>query len=298
MSFTLADLKKAKGGLEQLSTAMAKSQYQTDPLEDKIFKLQPDKAGNAIAVIRFLPKTKDDELPFVSYYSHYFKNEKTGKTYFERSLSSLGKPDPVGEANSKLWASGIESNKKQASAQKRKQNFVANVLVVSCPDRPELEGQVMPFKFGKAIYNFITEAVKEDPVDPTKKVFNPFCPFTGANFKLRVYKDGVFPSYDKSGFMEPSQLADSEEDMVAILNKMEPLAPYVAPEKFKTYEQLQRRYLEVTVGVVSTEDALGSISTAPAAPKDIKSEEEPAIKQAPATADDSDIEDYFKSLMG
>lgn len=63
--------------------------------EDKRFwKPERDKAGNAMAVIRFLPKLPQDELPWVKVFSHGFKGP-TGRWYIEDSLTTIGQPDPV-----------------------------------------------------------------------------------------------------------------------------------------------------------------------------------------------------------
>ena len=83
--------------------------------DDRIWKPTVDKAGNGYAVIRFLPG-KDGEIPFVRYWDHGFKGP-TGMWYIENSLTSIGQNDPVGELNSKLWNSGIESDKEKARAQ-------------------------------------------------------------------------------------------------------------------------------------------------------------------------------------
>jgi hypothetical protein len=65
MSFTLADLRKSRGDFASLQNALKKTtSYEKDD-DSGFFKLEKDKAGNGSAVIRFLPKHPDDELPFV-----------------------------------------------------------------------------------------------------------------------------------------------------------------------------------------------------------------------------------------
>lgn len=305
MSFTLADIKKAKGGLESISAAMAKPTYARD--DEGFFKLERDKAGNGAAVIRFLPKTKEDELPWITYYSHGFKGP-SGRWYIEKSLTTLGKEDPIAEDNKRLWASGIEANKNIAKAHKRQQKWISNILVVSNPANPALEGKVMPFQYGKFVFDMLVEATKSDDLDPDKVAFNPFCPLTGANFKLRIRQDDQWPSYDKSGFSAPSALSDDEAKMVEILNQMTPLKGHIAPEKFKSYETLAKKFAETmgleTARTESVESMINSIGTAaPAskpAPAPAKSADapEPAKSVAAAVVAESedDIENYFKGL--
>ena len=96
-------------------------------VDERIWKPTVDKAGNGYAVIRFLPG-KDGEIPFVRYWDHGFKGP-TGLWYIENSLTSIGQPDPVGELNSRLWNSGIESDKEKARSQKRRLHYVTNITV-------------------------------------------------------------------------------------------------------------------------------------------------------------------------
>lgn len=302
MSFTLSDLqkiKKSQGGLEKLSSSMATKSYQDD--DDGFFKLERDKAGNGSAVIRFLPKTDSDELPFVTIYDHAFQGP-TGRWYIEKSLTTLGKPDPVSEDNRRLWASKSESSKNLARAHRRRTRWIANVLIISNPANPELEGKVMPYSMSKTIYDMIVDATKSDPMDEDKVPFNPFCPFTGAEFKLRIRQDDKFPSYDKSGFKSPSpMLGGDEEEILKVLNSMEPLAKFIEPERFKTYDELSAKFNSV-MGTESASTQVSNIDDIPIAPPPVgKTAAEPEIPTAsspvqPTMDTDDDIESYFKSL--
>lgn len=115
--------------------------------EDRYWKLDVDKAGNGQAVIRFLPPPPvdgDDALPFVKLFTHGFQGP-TGKWYIENSLTTLNQRDPLSELNASLWNESEDDNspgRKQARAQKRKLNFISNILVISDPMHPENEGKV------------------------------------------------------------------------------------------------------------------------------------------------------------
>ena len=101
--------------------------------DDRLWKLEADKAGNGTATLRFLPRVEGDELPWVRIFNHSFQGP-TGKWYIENSLTTLGEKDPVGELNSKLWNSGSDANKEIARKQKRKLSYICNVLIVSDPN--------------------------------------------------------------------------------------------------------------------------------------------------------------------
>ena len=85
-------------------------QKQSRNVDDRFWKPEVDKSGNGYAVIRFLPAAEGEDLPWQRYWDHGFKGP-SGLWYIENSLTSIGQQDPVSEANSELWNSGIESNK-------------------------------------------------------------------------------------------------------------------------------------------------------------------------------------------
>jgi hypothetical protein len=220
--------------------------------DDRFWKLEADKAGNATAVIRFLPRVEGDELPWVKIFSHGFQGP-TGRWYIENSLSTLGENDPVGELNSQLWNSGSEANKEIARKQKRRLHFYANILVVSDPKHPENEGQVKLFKFGKKIFDKIMNKAK--PTFEDEKPVNVFDLWDGANFKLRMRKVEGYPNYDESTFTEPLPVAPSDEQILAIVNKQYKLSEFLDRSNFKSYEELKTKLDTVLSGAASVQTA-------------------------------------------
>ena len=108
--------------------------------DERLWKLDVDKAGNGYAVIRFLPAPEGEELPWAKLYSHAFQGP--GGWYIENSLTTLGQKDPVSEHNRVLWHSGADSDKETARKQKRKLTYISNIYVVKDPTNPENEGKV------------------------------------------------------------------------------------------------------------------------------------------------------------
>ncbi len=145
----------------------------------RFWKPTVDKAGNGFAVIRFLPAPEGEDVPFVRIFDHAFQGP--GGWYIENSLSTIGKPDPVGEMNSKLWNSGVDSDKETVRKQKRQLTFYSNIYVVKDPANPENEGKVFLFKYGKRIFDKINDMM--NPQFEDEKPVNPFDLWTGADFK-------------------------------------------------------------------------------------------------------------------
>ena len=302
---SLKSLKARRGtsAITKMTEAAAKLEkkgYEPDP---RLWKAPRDKDGNGYAVIRFLPAPEQNELPWGRYWSHAFKGERTGQWYIERSLTSLGKQDPLGELNSKDYNSGSEARKALASKRKRKLNYVANIYVVSDPARPENEGKVFMYEFGKKIYNKIMEAMQ--PEYPDEAPMDPFDMWEGGNFKLKVRKVEGFPNYDKSDFDDPSALLDGDDaELEAVYEQVHDLDKYTLEEGYKTYDQLKAR-LDMVMGSVSEEVQRDLNTTAESAPIPSVEESQPATSVIDTgddedlsvdAEDDGDVSSYFDSL--
>ena len=124
--------------------------------DERMWQPTRDKVGNGYAVIRFLPGQADAPTPWVRYWDHAFKGP-SGQWYIEKSLTSLGKADPLSELNSKMWNSGVESDKTIVRQRKRNLRYIANVLIISDPANPAIDGQVKLYRFGKKIFDKIMD---------------------------------------------------------------------------------------------------------------------------------------------
>ena len=245
MSF--ANLKKQSklGSLtEKLVKEVEKMNSNSGSSDERFWSLTVDKAGNGAAVIRFLPAPDGEDLPFVKLYSHAFQGP--GGWYIENSLSTIGQKDPLGEYNSQLWNNGTDAGKEQARKQKRKLTYISNIYVVKDPANPENEGKNFLFKFGKKIFDKITEAMNpefddDDPIDP-------FDFWKGANFKLKAKNVAGYRNYDSSEFASQNALLDDDDALEAIWKKQYSLQEFVAPDQFKTYDELKKR-LDYVLGV-------------------------------------------------
>ncbi|MGA1433760.1 MAG: single-stranded DNA-binding protein, partial [Candidatus Nanopelagicaceae bacterium] len=192
--------------------------------DERFWKPEVDKAGNGYAVIRFLPAPEGCELPWAQVWSHAFQGP--GGWYIENSLTTLGQKDPVSEHNRVLWNSGSDRDKEIARKQKRKLSYYANIYVVSDPAHPENEGRVFLYKFGKKIYDKITEAMQPQFAD--EEAINPFDFWTGANFKLKIRKVEGYWNYDKSEFDRPNALLDDDDKLERIYKNLNDLNEFSA----------------------------------------------------------------------
>jgi hypothetical protein len=241
MSF--ANLKRQSGNLDKLAKAVEALSQTTEggsEKSDNYWKPEVDKAGNGMATIRFLPASEadgEDGLPWVKIFSHGFQGP--GGWLIDNCLTTKNQQCPVCEHNSALWNSGIEANKDVVRKQKRKLNYVANVYIVSDPKHPENEGKVKLFRFGKKIFDKITEAMNPQFEDETP--INPFDMWKGANFKLKIRKVEGYQNYDKSEFDSPAALLDDDAELEKIWKSEFSLNELTAGKEFKSYDELKQR---------------------------------------------------------
>jgi hypothetical protein len=283
---------KISGEFEKIANPQSESKSYQD---DRVWKLEADKAGNGTATIRFLPNPNGDDLPWVRVFNHGFQGP-TGKWYIENSLTTIGEADPVGELNSRLWNSGNEADKEIARKQKRKLTYIANVLIVSDPKHPENEGQVRLFRFGKKIFDKIMDKARPTFEDETP--VNVFDLWEGADFKLRQRKVEGYANYDQSTFMEPSAVADSEDELLAVMSKVHDLKEFLDAKNFKSYEELSRKL----ASVLNTEGSAGQTAAqlaedddAPAVTKVVTKATTAKVKVSQDDGDD-DAMSFFKKI--
>ncbi len=295
MSFSNLKKQSSLGSLTaKLVSQVEKMNKGSNGVDDRLWKPEVDKAGNGYAVIRFLPAPDGEDLPWAKLYTHAFQG--TGGWFIENSLTTLGQKDPVSEYNSQLWNSGVDSDKEVARKQKRKLSYYSNVYVVKDPSNPSNEGKVFLFRYGKKIFDKITAAMQPEFEDETP--INPFDFWAGANFKIKIKKVAGYWNYDSSEFAAPAPLLDDDDAMEAVWKQQHSLAEIVAPDQFKSYEDLKKR-LDYVLGLTiapkrqDPEVADEEFSATP-------SEERAVIDTTPSSVNtDEDEEDalsYFAKL--
>jgi len=293
MSFSSLKKQSSLGSLtSKLVKEIEKTNTTKGGADERLWKPELDKSGNGYAVIRFLPATDGEDLPWAKVYSHAFQGP--GGWYIENSLTTLGAKDPVSEYNRDLWNSGNDGDKDVVRRQKRKLSYYANIYVVKDPVNPHNEGGVFLFKFGKKIFDKLTAAMQPEFEDETP--INPFDFWQGANFKLKIRKVDGYWNYDKSEFESPSPLLDDDDALEALWKKEYPLADFTAQSNFKSYEDLERR-LKSVLGQKQAQR--------PRIDEEVANEELPprpeeqvaaTVASASSDADEDDALSYFQKL--
>ena len=298
MANTFAELRKSRSKdlekwTEQVNKLNDKSSEKKSYEDTRFWKPTVDKAGNGMAVIRFLPAAEGEDMPWVQLFSHSFQGP-TGQWYIENSLTTLNKKDPVSEHNTMLWNSGVESDKETARKQKRKLQYIANVYIVKDPSNPDNDGKVFLFKFGKKIFDKLNDLMNPEFEDETP--VNPFDLWEGANFKLKIRKVEGYQNYDKSEFDSPAALSEDDDELERIWKAQNKLSEFITEGNFKSYDELKARLNKV----LNLEDDV--VTEKPSAPVTKKAEKPAEVKKAKTVEDsppwndeDGDLS-YFEKL--
>ena len=292
--------------LSQIESVTTKKTFNENAGE--YWKPTKDKAGNAAAVIRFLPNKDVEDIPFVRIFSHSFKCASTGHWYIENSLSTIGGTDYIGTINQELWNSGLDENKAICRLQKRKLQYVSNILVIKDLANSDNNGKVFKYKYGAKIFEKIHNAAKGD-ASLGEEAVNAFDTDSGADFLLKMQKANDQFNYDASKFNNPRALFDDEAKLNAVLAQCFDLNLEIAPDQFKTEAQLKDKYLwvmglkkngaaPVQTQDQSVDDELAMLANlANETPKNVPK----VVKKGPPmptmTAADSDDADFFAALI-
>ena len=209
-------------------------------------------------------------------------------------MTTINQKDPVSEMNSAYWNSGVESDKEIARKQKRKLQYFANIYVVSDTKHPEHEGKVFLFRFGKKIFDKITEAMQPAFEDETP--VNPFDFWQGANFKLKIRKVDGYWNYDKSEFEAPSALFDDDDKLEEVWKKQYALKEFTDTTNFKSYDELKTRLDTVLAGTTTVGNVTDVMEDEPVETVTVDTKEEPAPKVTVTDNDEEDTMSYFEKL--
>jgi hypothetical protein len=212
--------------------------------DERFWRPTLDDKGNATAIIRFLPD--QDGTPWAKIYTHNFNYMADGvkKYWIQNCLNTFGydRECPICKKNQEYWNSSFDSDKKIASARKRKLEYTSNILVIKNPANPEDEGKVFLLKYGIKIFDKIKE--KMFPSDEMKSLgegmyeeYIPFDLYDGANFIYVQKKQGDYPNFDNSKFDVRRPLGN-EEKIGAVMSKVYDLSPFMEEDKFPTNEKV------------------------------------------------------------
>lgn len=266
-----SNLKKNRKNAREKLRKRAESESSGGNDNPNQWRLTRDKSDNGFAIIRFLPASEkdfniqataaktegitldpEDVVPWVLVFKHGFRVK--GRWFINECPRTIGNECPVCEIEAQKIEDGIgwakeyrdHEDRKIYGQRKGKKNYWSNILVVKDSANPENEGKVFLFCYGEKIHEKLVSAMNPEFEDEAE--MNPFCPWEGANFKLKAKRKDGYVNYDSSAFEEPESISDDDDEIFAILEKTHTLNDLVAPKVFKSYDALLKQYKRTVEG--------------------------------------------------
>ena len=156
------------------------------------------KPGNTYTV-RLLPNVETPSDTFYRYFNVGWESFATGQYVQYVSPTTFEERDPILENRFKIYKHGSESDKAKVTKVKRGEKWLINAYIVDDPTDADNNGKVKMLRYGKQVDKIIREAIDgEDSVEFGGRIFD-LSP-DGCNFKIKVEKQGEYPTYVSSRF--------------------------------------------------------------------------------------------------
>lgn len=263
---------------QSIKSALAKDESQSNTSYREIMKLEPGKTYT----VRLLPNVNAPEKSFFHYFEHGWTSFATGQYVRALSLQTYGDRDPISEERFKTIRLGSDEDKKKAETVRRGEHWMVNAYVIEDPTNPENNGQVKIIRYGKQLAKVIDQAINgEDADEFGAKIFD--LSKGGCSLKIKVEKQGDFPSYVSSRFTSPTDLGLSESKIKEVYGKVHDLERVLTA---KSHDELMEMWNEhfLCKGSVSSTTAPVQQQTQPV----VRAVAEPASVAAPVLDDDDD----------
>lgn len=168
-----------------------------------VYKPTPEKGKEGVysAVIRFIPWHQNPKKSIMKKWTAWLTDPLSEKSRYVDCPSSVGKESPLRTIWNKLNYSDSAADKKLAKAFSRRQQFASLVQIIKDDNNPELVGQILVYTYGVKIHDKIQEKLKPEFGEP----HNPFDPFEGKAFHLKLTKVGGYNNYDSCKFLDNTQ---------------------------------------------------------------------------------------------
>jgi len=168
--------------------------------------------------LRFIPNVKNPEKTFFHYYTQSFTSFSTGQFISALSPQTFGDTDLIAQTKFRLKNNGTEEEKRKADTIRRTENWLVNAYVINDPSNPDNNGEVKIMRFGKQLHKIIMDSIQDE--DEAAVGFRAFdLSDNGCTFRVKVEKQGDFPTYVTSKFLLPAAVPNLT-DAEALLEKI------------------------------------------------------------------------------
>jgi hypothetical protein len=203
----------------------------------EFYKPYPEDGKDGVykSLIRFVPNPSNPSKSKIHKYYVYLNDPVTGDGFSVDCPSTVGKKSILKDLFWKLKNSHSAADQEMAKKFSRKEDYYSLVQIVQDKNRPELEGKIMIFKFGKKLNDMIEAQLQPEYGDPC----NPFDLFDGREFAVHVRKVGEWNNYDLCSFVgEKTPIKLSGKPMKKAQDDMETILEYLnqGPKNLGSFE--------------------------------------------------------------
>jgi len=202
---------------------VTKSSQQSGGKDLEFYKPYPEDGKDGVykSLIRFVPNSASPSKSKIHKYYVYLNDPVSGNSFSVDCPSTVGKKSILKDLFWKLKNSHSAADQELAKKFSRKEDYYSLVQIVQDKNKPELEGKIMIFKFGKKINDLIEAQLQPEYGDPC----NPYDLFEGREFAVHVRKVGEWNNYDLCSFVgektaikvSGSAMKKNQDDMKTIL---------------------------------------------------------------------------------
>lgn len=270
---------------ESIKGALTKNNEGTSSKFKDILKTE---AGNTYTV-RLLPNVKDPAKTFFHYYSYGWNSFTTGQLITCVSPTTWNQRDPIAEERYRILRNGTDKEKEKALAIKRRENWLVNCYVINDPVNTDNNGKIKIIRFGRQLHKIIMDAIEgEEAAELGARIFD-LSP-KGCNLRIKVEKQGDYPTYVSSKFSTPKEIEGLDEaEFSKIYNGAFDLESYVT---VKGYDELKNILDEHYHGTKDVEDT--EVVPESSAPKPTV---EVVAAKKPSKKIEQDEDDSIKELL-
>ena len=202
---------------------VTKTQQQGGGKDLEFYKPYPEDGKDGVykSLIRFVPNPANPTKSKIHKYYVYLNDPVSGNSFSVDCPSTVGKKSILKDLFWKLKNSHSAADQELSKKFSRKEDYYSLVQIVQDKNKPELEGKIMIFKFGKKLNDLIEAQLQPEYGDPC----NPYDLFEGREFAVHVRKVGEWNNYDLCSFVgektaikvNGKPMKKNKEDMDAIL---------------------------------------------------------------------------------
>jgi len=191
--------------------------------------------GNTYTV-RLLPNIKDPSKTFLHYYSHGWNSFSTGQLITLVSPTTWNQRDPIAEERYRVLRNGTEEEKERIKAIVRTERWLVNAYVINDPVNEENNNKVKILRFGRQHHKIIKDAMEGEEAEELGPRIFDLTP-KGVNLKIKVEKQGDYPTYVSSKFTTPKEIEGLDDDSYdKVYKSVFDLESYIS---VKSYDELK-----------------------------------------------------------